>query len=370
MSVLLVLAGLFAMQLTSVILAPSSRHGFVLGLTLVAAGLVFGLQLFNSSPGATRWPMWQRLGTLLGQGIATYLPLVSIGAEWGGMAGFLAGSILVLMPARASQVLFAIVIASVPLASLAHGADSRVAIYLTAASLSSGLTVFGISRLCLASTRARGASAQLAQLTLVRERERFSRDLHDILGYSLSAITLKAELTKRLVGSNPALASDELAEVAELARQAAADVRLVASGYRNISLATEAACAASVLSAADIAVQVKIDCGALGDKVDTELATVLREAITNVLRHSSARNCAIEANSRGEAVTLSVTNDGVPRRMESFTSGFGLENMAWRLGAIGGELHATPDRDGQFSLLAKVPLPEAPWAKPSSQRGS
>jgi two-component system, NarL family, sensor histidine kinase DesK len=357
-SSLLVLCGLFAVQLTAIFAAtPMPRQRWATGLTLVCAGSVFALQLFHVVPGALRWPTWRRLGMLLAQGVLTYLPLTAAGVEWAGMAGFLAGSTLVLMPPRISWVSFMAVIASVPLASLVHDTAPRGAVWLTMTSLSNGLTVFGISRLCLATKRAHGVGIQLAQLTSLRERERFSRDLHDLLGYGLSAIALKAELTRRLVGSDPALARVELAEVTDLARQAASDVRLVANGYRNLSLASEAASAASLLSTAGITVQVEIGCGSLDDKVDTVLATVLREGVTNVLRHSAARHCAISANQEGQVVMLAVTNDGV-QRAESFGAGCGLDNLAWRLEAIGGELHTVSRPDGHFSLQATVPAPE------------
>jgi two-component sensor histidine kinase len=208
--------------------------------------------------------------------------------------------------------------------------------------------------------RERGAGAQLAQLTSARERERFSRDLHDILGYSLSAITLKAELTRKLVDSDPALAQDELAEVVELARQAAADVRMMASGYSSISLTREAASAASLLSAACITPRLTIDCGVLNEKVDAVLAIVLREAVTNVLRHSAARNCAIEASQKGTMVTLAVTNDGVSRPAKSGTGGQGLRNLTSRLEDIGGTLSTADSDDHQFSLSAVVPAEEIP----------
>ncbi|MDQ2811053.1 MAG: histidine kinase [Actinomycetota bacterium] len=359
-SSLLVLSGLLLAQLAGIYATTIPRHGFGLSLTLITAGLLFTLQVGVAWRGAAGWPQWRRLGTLLALGALTYLPLAALGVQWPGMAGFFAGSILILRSAGTSWVLFALVMASMLAAPLELGMGARDAIYLMLASLSSGLTVFAIYQLRLASKRAHGASAQLAQLRSVRERERFSRDLHDILGYSLSAITLKAELTRTLVGSEPALAQDELAEVVELARQAATDVRLMAGGYYNISLAREAASVASLLSAACITPRVEIDCGALDDQVDAVLATVLREAVTNILRHSAARNCAIEANRVDKMITLSVTNDGVPRRVTSGPAGHGLRNLAWRLEALGGELSTGASRDDQFSLLAKVPAQEAP----------
>jgi two-component system sensor histidine kinase DesK len=357
----LVLSGLFAAQLAGIFTVPIRRHGFALGLVLIAAGLLFGLQFWIAWRGAADWPRRRRRRVLLAMGALTYLPLVVPGVAWPGMAGFFAGSILMLRPARTSWVLFAFVMASMFAAPLGLGTDARDATYLMIASLSGGLTIFAVYQLRLAPKRAQGESAELAQLTSVGERERFSRDLHDILGYSLSAITLKAELTRKLVGSDPALAQDELAEVVELARQAAVDVRLIASGYSSVSLAREAASAASLLSVACITPQVAIDCGMLDEKVDAVLALVLREAVTNVLRHSAARNCAIEARQEDKMVKLTVTNDGVRRRpVGSGTGGHGLRNLAWRLEAIGGELSTEGSRDDQFSLLAVVPAQGAP----------
>lgn len=359
-SSLLVLSGLFAAQVAGIFATSIPRHGPALGLALVAAGLMFGLQLGVAWRGAAGWSRRRRLGTVLALGALTYLPLALLGVEWPGMAGFFAGSILILRPGRTSWLLFALAVASMLAAPLELGIGARDASFLTAASLTSGLTVFAVYQLRLAAKRAHDASAQLAQLASVRERERFSRDLHDILGYSLSAITLKAELTKTLVGTEPALAAGELAEVVELARQAAKDVRLLASGYGDISLAREAASVASLLSAACITPRVEIDCGALDDKVDAVLATVLREAVTNVLRHSTAQTCAIEATQDETMITLRVINDGVRRQPKAGPGGQGLRNLAWRLEAIGGELSTGLSRDDhQFSLQAKVPAAQA-----------
>jgi two-component system sensor histidine kinase DesK len=353
----LVLSGLFAAQLAGLFATRIPGHGFGVALAVVTAGLLFVLQLCISWRGAARWPRRRRLGALIALAALTYLPLAALHVVWPGMAGFFAGSLLILWPARASWVLFTSVMASMLVAPLGLGTGARDATYLMLASLSSGLTVFAIYQLRLFAKRAQRTSTQLAQLTSARERERFSMDLHDVLGYSLSAITLKAELTRKLVSSDPALAQDELAEVVELARQATADVRLMASGYNSNSLAREAGSAASLLSAACITPRIAIDCGVLDDSVDTVLAIVLREAVTNVLRHSAARNCAIVANRADRVVTLKVVNDGVPPRPKPGPGGHGLHNLARRLEVIGGQLSTGGSQDDQFSLLATVPAP-------------
>lgn len=155
--------------------------------------------------------------------------------------------------------------------------------------------------------------------------------------------------------TKPDLAREELADVVDFARQAVADVRLVANGYRAMSLAAEAGSAASVLAAAGLAADIGIECGALDGKVDTVLATVMREAVTNLLRHSSARTCRVAASRAGHSVTLLVANDGAPTSgAYYYRDGGGLVNLAARLETIGGTL-TTELQDGAFVLIAAVP---------------
>jgi len=215
--------------------------------------------------------------------------------------------------------------------------------------------VFGLARLSQVIRYVHARRGELAQLAVIKERMRFARDLHDLLGYSLSAITLKAELTRRLMASNLGRARDELAELLDIARQALADVRIVSSGYRNISLAKEATSVTSLLAEAGISTRIQISSGMLEEKVDTVLATVLREAVTNILRHSSARNVLIEAGISAEGVRLLVANDGVPRSARADPDG-GLENLTARMQAIGGQLTASIRDDGWFTVLAEAPL--------------
>jgi two-component system sensor histidine kinase DesK len=113
-----------------------------------------------------------------------------------------------------------------------------------------------------------------------------------------------------------------------------------------------------LLSAACITPQVAIDCGVLDDEVDAVLAIVLREAVTNVLRHSAARNCAILANQEDKTIMLKVINDGVSQPVKP--GGHGLHNLARRLEVIGGELSTGGSHDDQFSLLATVPAQGKP----------
>jgi two-component system, NarL family, sensor histidine kinase DesK len=351
---LTVLCGFLAVELIDVLTSPIPSHGTAVTVSLVCVVVVFCLQLLISSAGASRWPMWRRLVILLAQGLVTYVPLVVLGQAWGGMAGFFAGSVLLLVPGWTAWALFGATTASMLAAGVLWGLDAYSVAYLTVATMDIGLVVFGLSRLSQFIRYAHATRAQLAQLAIISERMRFARDLHDLLGYSLSAITLKAELTRRLVGSQPARARDELAEMLDISRQALADMRSVARGYRNISLAKEGSSVSPLLSAAGIDAQVEISCGALDEKVDTVMATVLREAVTNILRHSTAQTCTIEAGQADDVIRLRVVNDGVPHSVPCGSRG-GLDNMAQRLEAVGGRLIAGVRPDGRFDLLAEAP---------------
>jgi two-component system sensor histidine kinase DesK len=291
---------------------------------------------------------------IVGQAAASYLPLLAFGVMWMGMTGFLAGSVLLLMPSWRAWVPFtAIALSMLGAAIVAQPGAYDIALAVVG-DIAMGIVVFGLSRLVALVRHADAMHQEIAQLAVIRERTRFSQDLHDLLGYSLSAIALKAELSRRTMVAKPELAREELADVVVFARQAVADVRLVANGYRAMSLVAEGRSAASLLAAAGIMADIEIDCGALDEKVDTVLATVLREAVTNLLRHSSARTCRLAASRAGECVTLIVVNDGAPRSGVSHRDGGGLENLVARLKAIGGTL-TIDSHNGSFGVLAAVP---------------
>jgi two-component system sensor histidine kinase DesK len=357
---LTVLVAFVVIETINVLGTPGPSHGREVAVSFAAIVVLFVLQLVISSQAATEWPMSRRVVMLVAHALVTYMPLVVLGTQWGGMAGWLAGSILLLLTGWIAWTLFAAVILSILIGALALGVTPDNAAYLAVASLDTGLVVFGLSRLTLIIRYLKATRTELAQLAVIKERMRFARDLHDLLGYSLSAITLKAELTRRLVSSNPERAMDELTELTDVARQALADVRLVASGYRNMSLSKEAASVLSLLSAAGIAARVEVNCGPLDEEVDTVLATVLRETVTNMLRHSTAQNCTVEACTSGDVVRLRVGNDGVPPAGSSRRNGGGLDNLSSRLEAVGGSLAVTC-HDGRFEVLATVAVPGRAW---------
>jgi two-component system sensor histidine kinase DesK len=329
-----------------------------LGVGLPSLALLVVLAYFFTSPTADQWPMGKRLAFLLAVGLVTYLPDIVLGIAWVGEASFFAGSALLLLTGWMAWAVYAATVGAMLVANLLNPSLTSYSVaYLTILVLLVGLVLFGLARMSLLIRYVNARRGELAQLAVISERMRFARDLHDLLGYSLSAITLKAEFTRRLIGNNPGRARDELAEVLDIARQALADVRIVASGYRNISLAKEASSVTSLLAAAGIDAQVDINCGMLEEKVDTVLATVLREAVTNMLRHSTARHCAIEASITGDTIHLHVSNDGVPRTASRGAHRGGLDNLTTRMASIGGRITTgIRSTDGWFTVHAEAPL--------------
>ncbi|MEU9299732.1 ATP-binding protein [Streptomyces sp. NPDC048269] len=174
----------------------------------------------------------------------------------------------------------------------------------------------------------------------------------------LSAITLKGELIHRLIPSHPGRAMEEVSEVLAISRQSLADVRVVSSGLRSMSLEQEMRSAQSLLEAADVEVRVEIRLDSTVDRqVDSVLAAVLREAVTNLLRHSRATTCTITATQDDDWVRLSVSNDGVDPSYRDVSphSGSGLGNLRERLLSASGVLTVTRGSGDTFELVARAP---------------
>jgi two-component system sensor histidine kinase DesK len=197
------------------------------------------------------------------------------------------------------------------------------------------------------------ARDELARHAVAEERMRFARDLHDLLGHSLSLIALKSELAGRLAERDPARARQEMADVEAAARRALAEVRDAVSGYRQVSLAQALAEARSALSAAGIQLRTPAPGEPLPGPVDAVLGWVVREATTNVLRHSGARTVTVDLVATDDDVRLSVTDDG---RGGDAPAGAGLCGLAERIAAVGGRLDSGPTGSRGFRLAATVPL--------------
>ncbi|MFI6298715.1 sensor histidine kinase [Nonomuraea sp. NPDC050790] len=193
-----------------------------------------------------------------------------------------------------------------------------------------------------------------ARLAVTEERLRFARDLHDLVGHQLSALAVKSELAVRLADGDVEAAKAEMTEVRDLTRKALRELREAVRGYRELDLPAELLSVRSVLEAAGVRCELNLPYRDVPDDVAKVFAYVVREAATNVLKHSTAGFCVITLRFTGDDATLEVRNDGVARR-RALDLGSGLNGLNERLSAVGGKLTALPNGDGEFVLKAVVP---------------
>jgi signal transduction histidine kinase len=306
---------------------------------------------------------------LLVQAVAVVLPAVLYRNPTIVEAGFLAAcALLVFRRPLAGWSAFAVVAATIGLLQAIYTDNNPILIqYGLAAVVNHGLAVYAVAMLQSTVTRLREARTELADLAVAKERLRLARDLHDLLGYSLATMAVKAELAHRLIATRPERARHQIADVLTISRQALADVRSVSSGYRDMSLDEECASARSILDAAGIAAKIEIGHGELSGPVGTVLATVLREGLTNLLRHSKAEHCTIRTTQDSRRAAITVINDGVAANSADSLAvgGNGLHNLGERVAGLSGELTATVQDDDTFRMHTWVPLDAAPH--PTSQ---
>jgi two-component system sensor histidine kinase DesK len=219
------------------------------------------------------------------------------------------------------------------------------------------------------------ARETVAKLATNEERLRLARDMHDLTGQSLSMITLKSELAAKRLTRLPASAErdailTELGDVSRVSRQTLHDIREAVSGYRRPTLAIEVITARSALEAAGIqlddAPELTMRSGTFDPDAEAVLAWCLREAVTNVVRHSRARHCRLRLTERTGEVSLEVTDDGrgfsgpAKDSAQAAATGSGLRGISERLSAAGGHLSLGQGDNGRgFRLTATVPAATA-----------
>jgi two-component system sensor histidine kinase DesK len=227
--------------------------------------------------------------------------------------------------------------------------------------------------------RLKETRAELARAAVAEERLRISRDLHDLLGHSLSLITLKAELAGRVIGTDPERAAREIAELETVARRSLTEVRQAVTSYRQPSLAAELVSSRRMLASAGIDCQLRVP-GAysLPPAVDALLAWTVREGATNIVRHSAARHAKIVIELTDTEASAKLSDDGAGPRGKglgaiadaigggsaadgaglagSGVTGSGLAGLAERAARLGGSLSAGAGEDGGFWLRVSVPL--------------
>ena len=284
---------------------------------------------------------WAVIGLLTA---LTVVMVLSIGQEGTSAVVYIAVISAIVLPGRSAAALTAVLAAGVEISGRAVPGWSESS-GLTFAVCTAAFAMWGVSQLMLRNLDLVRAREENARLAVADERNRFARDLHDILGHSLTVITVKAELAQRLMDVDPARARSEVADLERLSRDALADVRRAVQGYRELTLPGELARAREALAAADIEAELPNST----DDVPTELrelfAWTVREGVTNVIRHSGARRCTVRLAATG----AEVRDDGRGPAEDS-RCGNGLEGLRERAAAVDAVLVTRPLEPHGFEL--------------------
>ena len=343
-------------------------------IALVAAFCVIYVFLLG-----TWWQNLARGRVMLGvlAGLAVAISLI-YGAEWTSIFIYVsaAAGFIIWDRRRAMLAVGACTVGYVVLSEIVHTTSAQLWAELLPVALI-GLAMIGFKMQIVLNQQLRQARGAVAKLAANEERLRLARDMHDLTGQSLSLITLKSELAIKRLARLPAspevdAVAAELGDIGRVSRQTLQDIREAVSGYRRPTLAVEIITARTSLEAAGI--QLDDDpalmtlSGTIDPDAEAALAWCLREAVTNVIRHSGAQNCRIRLTERREhrgELALEITDDGHgvpgsgPAGSADVTegSGSGLHDMSERLSAVGGRFSAGPGRDGHgFRLVATVPM--------------
>ena len=329
-------------------------------VSVPAAVAIGALQLRHSfaaargeRPRAWRW-------TLLGLIVLVYLPMVRFAWDWAPMQYFVIASAPMVLRGWPAAVTVAAPILGTVAAGMREGfvdgaSAGQVAFlvpYWVVGLLAGGMALYGSARLVWIADELHAARVELAELAIGRERLRVSRDLHDLLGQSLSAVSLKGDLAKRLLHRDLGAARAEIEGLTEVARDALRGMRAVARDQHAVSLRNETDAATALLQAARVEARIDLDLPELPAPVEAVFAWAVREGVTNMLRHSQARVCSITAVRRDGTVRLEIVNDGAgpPSR-----GGSGLAGLGERARALSGSVSAQRTRDGRFRLAVELP---------------
>lgn len=307
------------------------------GVGVVAAAYLVSGAVAVAVAEEGRWPRLIAAYEPLGLGLA----LVGVlGAETAWLLASALAVLAVLRPLREAAVVTGLVLGGL----LVAGAPTDTVVVLVAVA---GATVLAVA-LADANTRLRAAQAEIDRLVVARERARMSRDLHDVLGHSLTTIVVKSGLARQLLAAGRVdRAADEVAGVESLARDAVADVRTTVADARETTLAGELAAARTALAAAGISASLPTGVDGVRASLRQPFAYVLREGVTNVVRHSGASHVTVTL----EPDRITVRDDGPGTG--PLVEGTGLRGLRERLAAAGASLEAGRGPDG-FALTARA----------------
>ncbi|MCW3838959.1 sensor histidine kinase [Micromonospora yasonensis] len=322
--------------------------------TLVAFGVLY-VAVFQwargrrqAHRGIPRGRAWTALAVLLGLGLAG---IPGTDGNWLTTLVFVAAAAVFLLPTREAMVVVILAALAPPVTAALVPAWKSEGTVVFAVVLAS-FAMFGVTRLAQRNAELQAAQQEIRRLAVAEERARTARDLHDILGHSLTVVAVKAELAGRLLELDPARAATEIADVERLARQALADVRGTVGAYRGVSLAGELAGARSALAAAGIAAELPETVPSLPADRDELFGWAVREGVTNVVRHSGARRCEI----RVDPAAVEVRDDGRGPAAEPGAAGHGLVGLRERARRLDATV-TVGRRPGGRGFLLRVALP-------------
>jgi two-component system, NarL family, sensor histidine kinase DesK len=325
----------------------------------VPAALAVGALQLRHSLAAARgerprgWP-WT-LGALVA---LVYLPMGWFTMDWAPMQYFVIASGAMLLrgwPAAtvvAAPLVGMAAVAATPVYGDSTGQRAFFVAYWVVGLVTGAVALYGSARLVQVVDELEATRTELAELAVGRERLRVSRDLHDLLGSSLSAVSLKGDLARRLLHSDPPAARAQIEGLTGVARDALRDMRAVTRDEHAVALRTEIDGAAALLGAAGIDAHIDADLPELARPPQDVLAWAVREGVTNVLRHSQASTCSITARRGDGMVRLEIVNDGAG---PPAGGGNGLAGLAERARGRSGSATGQRARDGRFRLLVELP---------------
>src|SRR4051794_3962752 len=334
----------------------SAAHKAVLLL-----GVVVFVVLYMSLLPPSRW--LERLGPEASLVALGLLPVIAVALLVGGAPSsfaalfvYFAAAVGMRMPPWPAAAVIGATAVGIGIAGWASGqnAGGVAATVLTVLSIGAMLAAFG--RVARANRELRETREELARVAVSEERLRIARDLHDLLGHSLSVIALKSELAGKLVTRDAARAAAELEEIQAVTREALAEVRGAVQGYRRLALADALEGAQAALLAAGIDCELSEPDRPLPAEVDAVLAWAVREGTTNVTRHSEAQHVAIRVRAERDRAALEIEDDG-RAAPSSVRRGSGLDGLRERARRVRGELEAGARAEGGgFLLRLTVPL--------------
>jgi two-component system sensor histidine kinase DesK len=322
--------------------------------SVVFSGLF--LAIFWLALGSVRRPPRATFALLAILAVEAIALILAFGAPWVGTLIYVSVSAGSLLPTRRAVATISALAAVSVAFSIAGGSDTGNTVTFFLLTFGIGTMMVFVRQIFALVDDLREARDAVARLAVSEERLRFARDLHDLLGHSLSLIVLKSTLANRLFAADPTAAAGEVRDIERVARQSLEEVRSAVTGYREPGLAVELERARWALATAGVEATVRDSAGALPADVEALFGWAVREGITNVVRHSRARRCVIEARvDRGEA-RLEIRDDGAGAAADA-RPGNGLRGLGERAAGVGGRLEAGSPPDGGYRLALVVPVP-------------